>query len=307
MELHHTDRIFFDETSHSYVLDGEELLMGVTELMRKHNLGADYSGIPDSVLKKAAEVGTEIHKEIQDYENGESVFASELIDDYKRLGLKFIESEYRVSDFALVASAVDMVYEGSGQGKVILADIKSTEKLHRRALEWQLGIYKTLFESQNPDVEVESLFCLHIDKKTRKIKGFIPIDGVSEDEVKSLLSAEAEGLIYIDENAVSDASLVLNENDVRTYVSSAVEIAALKERIKEIEKGLKGYDEQLLEYMSDNNIDELSAPGGVFKRKASYQQTRVDSAKLKKSYPAVFEKCSKVVEVAASITFKPTE
>lgn len=307
MELQHTDRIFFDETSHSYVLDGDELLMGVTELMRKHNLGADYSGIPDSVLKRAAEVGTGLHKEIQDYENGESVFASELIDEYKKLGLKFIESEYQVSDFSLVASAIDMVYEGSARDKAILVDIKSTEKLHRRSLEWQLGIYRTLFEAQNPGIEVEALFCLHIDKKTRRIKGFIPIDGVSADEVKSLLSTEAEGLIYIDENAVHDASLALNENDIRSYVSSAVEIAALKERIKEIEKGLKGYDERLLAYMSDNNIDELAAPGGVFKRKAPYQQTRVDSAKLKKTYPTVFEKCSKVIEVAASITFKPTE
>lgn len=304
MELTHDSRVFFDPTSHSYMLDDETLLMGVTQLMRKHNLGADYSGIPESVLKKAAAIGSELHKEIQDYENGETILATELIDEYKKLGLRFIESEYQVSDFQTVASAIDMVYEGSSKDSVILVDIKSTEKLHRRALDWQLGIYRTLFERQNPGVNVEGLFCLHIDKKARRVNGLYPIDGVSDEEVDALLQAERDGLIYVDENDKPCADVVLNEDELQSYIEQAVKIAELKATIKQIEGWMKAYDERMLAYMVDNNIDEMSAPGGVFKMTAAYTQARVDSSKLKKTWPAVYEKCVKNVDVAASISFK---
>ena len=304
MELKHSDRIYFDPVSHSYLLDDEKLLMGVTELMSKHGLGADYCGIRQDVLDRAAAIGTELHREIQDYENGETIFASELIDDYKKLGLKFIESEYPVSDYEIVASAIDGVYEGSKPDSVILVDFKFTEKYHRRALEWQLGIYKYLFERQNPGKNVEALFCLHGDKKTRRIKGFYPVDGVSAEEVEALLQAEREGLIYVDENAVPDASLVLPEDELQTYVAQAAQIADLKAKINEIEGAMKFCDERLLAYMADNNLDEMAAPGGVFKRKKAYTQTRVDSAKLQKLFPAVYEKVTKVTEVAASLSYK---
>ena len=310
MELHHDDRVFFDPISHSYLLDGDVLLMGVTELMRKHNLGADYGNIPASILKKAAEEGTAIHKEIEDYDSGEAIFASELIDEYRDIclanGLKSVESEYPITDYETIASAIDKVYENRN-GKAVLVDIKTTLDFHRRALQWQLGIYKVFFERLNPDKEVEGCFCLWIDKKTRKIKGLIPIEPVSAEEVAALIEAERNGLIYIDENDIPDASLVLKEDELATYISKANEIAALKAKIKEIEAGLKFYDEQMLAYMADNNLDEMAAPGGVFKRKKSYTQTRVDSAKLQKLYPAVFEKVTKQVEVAASLSFKPTE
>lgn len=308
MEIAHSNRIFFDETSHSYLLDDEKLLMGVTELIRKHNLGGvDYSGIPAETLRKAAAEGTAIHKELQDYENGVTIFATELIDEYKKLNLKFVESESPVSDYEIVASAIDMVYEGSAPDKVLLVDIKSTQKYHRRYLEWQLGIYRTLFERQNPGLKVEGLFCLHIDKKTRKIKGFYPVEGVSDAEVDALLQSEREGLIYVDENDKPSADLVLEQNELQSYIEQAAKIAELKAAVKQIEDGLKVYDERILAYMADNNLDEMAAPGGVFKRKNSYTQTRVDSAKLQKTWPAVYEKCVKVVSVAASVSFKPNK
>lgn len=307
MELNHSDRIYFDPTSHSYLLDDEKLLIGVTELMKKHNLSADYSGIRKDVLEKAAAAGTELHREIQEYLEGKTIFATELIDEVKELNLKFVEAEYPVSDFELVASAIDLVCEGSAPDSVILIDIKATEKYHRRALEWQLGIYKDLFERQNPDIKVEALYCLHLDKKQRKIKGYYPVDGVSTDEVAALLDAEKDGLIYVDENNIPDASVVLQEDEIQTYVAQAVQIADLKAKIKEIEGAMKFCDERLLAYMADNNLDEMSAPGGVFKRKKAYTQTRVDSAKLQKLFPAVYEKVTKVTDVAASISFKPNK
>lgn len=310
MELTRNNRVFFEPLSHTYTLEDGTLLMGVTELMKKHNLSADYSGISEETLKRAAEEGTAIHQEIEAYDNGEAIFASELIDEYRDLcdknGLKSVASEYPVSDYEIVASAIDKVYEGPKKGAVIV-DIKSTQKLHRRALEWQLGIYDVLFKRDNPDTPIEGNYCLWIDKKTRKIKGLVPIEPVSEVEVLALLEAEKNGLIYVDENDKPDASLVIPEEELTGLVANARTIAELKAQIKFIEDKIAEHYGKLLEYMEANNLEEMAAPGGVFKRKAAYTQTRVDSAKLKKDFPAVFQKVAKEINCKGSVSFKPTE
>ena len=310
MELKQSSRVYFDPTSHTYLLDGDTLLMGVTELMKKHGLSADYSGISEAVLQNAAEEGTAIHKEIEAYDNGESVFAPELIDDYKRIldsyGLKSVASEYPVSDYELVASAIDKVYEGP-KGGAILVDVKTTVELHRRALEWQLGIYSVLFQRENPDIKIDGYFCLWIDKKKRTIRGLVPINPVSEAEVVALLDSERSGQVFVDLNDKPDASLVLQGEELSTYVANAVQIAELKAQIKMIEEAMSTASDKLLNYMEANNLDEMAAPGGVFKRKASYTQVRVDNAKLKKDFPAVFTKVAKEIQVKGSVSFKKKE
>lgn len=307
MELKHSDRIYFDPVSHSYLLDEEKLLMGVTELMSKHGIGANYGGIKQEVLDNAAAIGTELHKEIQDYENGETIFASDLIDDYKKLGLKFIESEYQVSDYELIASAIDGVYEGSKPNSVILVDFKFTEKYHRRALEWQLGIYKYLFERQNPGIKVESLFCFHGDKKTRRMKGFYPVEGVTAEEVEALLDAERNGLIYIDENAVPDITEALTESEAQALAENASRIADLEATLKSLKEADDAIRGKLLDYMEDNNLTEIACPGGKFTRKAAYTQTRVDSKALESKFPAVYAKVLKTTSVKSSISYKPNK
>lgn len=307
MELKHSDRIYFDPTSHSYLLDDERLLIGVTELMKKHNLSADYSCIRKDVLEKAAAVGTELHREIQDYLAGETIFATDLIDEVKKLNLKFVEAEYPVSDFELVASAIDLVCEGSAPDTAILIDIKATEKYHRRALDWQLGIYQHLFERQNPDIKIEGLYCLHLDKKVRRIKGFYPVEGVTADEVEALLQAERDGLIYVDENAVPDITEALTETEAKTLAENANKMAELEATLKALKEADESVRSKLLDYMESNNITEVACPGGKFTRKAAYTQTRVDSKALEAKFPAVYSKVLKTTNVKSSISFKPNK
>ena len=302
MQLHHDNRVFFENTTHSYLLDGEKLLMGVTSLMKKHSLSADYGGIKKEVLENAAKEGTAIHHELQDYEEGKTVFASELIDEYKRLGLKFIEAEYPVSDYELVASAIDMVYEGSKPNTVSLWDIKCTSKYHQRALEWQLGIYKVLFEKQNPDIEVESCYCLWIDKKARKINRVIRVEPVTKEEVEALLDCERRGVLYVDGQTTPGADLVLSNTELAMYVDSYDKILKFKEKIKEAEEVLKGLDERILQYLTKQGVEEMEGPEGIrFKVKKPYTSERVDSTALKKNFPAVYEKCKKTTTTGASL------
>lgn len=306
MELAHNNRVFFEPVSHSYTLDDGTLLMGVTELMAKHGLSADYAGIKKEVLENAAKEGTALHHEIQDYENGLAILNSPFIEDYKKLGLKFIESEYPVSDFEMIASAIDGVYEGSKKNSVILIDYKFTQKLHTRALQFQLGIYRYLFLQQNPKLTVEACYCLWGDKKTRKIKSLIPIEPVSEAEVLALLDAERNGLLYEDNYVEPTLDLVLGENAI-TYAANIGKVARLKAEIKAIEDGLKTFDDAIIQYMEEHGITSMDTPDGKLTKRAGSVQERADSEKLKTKFPHIWDSVKKTVSTKASLTFKLNE
>lgn len=308
MHLVNNNRVYFDDVSHTYLLDDDKVLTGVTTLMKKYGLSPDYSGIPESVLRKAAEEGTAIHKEIEDYLNGVSVLNTELIEDYKTLNKKFplkhIASEYIVSDNETVASAIDGVFEGQKfNNTVMLIDYKTTTQVHTRSLEWQLGIYKVLFERQNPGIKVDDCWCLHIDKKKRRILKLIRINPVSELEVDALLAAEKNGKPYVDTFTPASASLAIQEN-LPTYIRQINLISELKARLKEAEAFIKDCDSKFIAYMQENNLVELSTGEGTIKLKNGYQRKTVDTAKLAKDYPQLASKYEKITEVSPSIIYK---
>ena len=306
MELARNSKVFFEEFSHIYLLDGK-VLMGVTSLMKKHHLSADYSNIRKEVLEQAAEIGTAIHKEIEAYDNGDSVVMTDLLKEYRKLGLKHIASEYLVSDDEMVASSIDGVYEGSVENSVILVDYKTTSKVHTRALEWQLGVYSVLFRRQNPDINVEGCFCLHIDKHKRKILGFIPITPVTEEEVNALFDCERRGEIYQDK-AVHEVTPFIAEVDLASYLANYMKVQEMKAAVKELESRLKEIDSQILQHMIDKGINEMQAGDeGVFRVTKEYTKTTLDSTKLKKDLPEVYEKYSKETKVSASLSFKQSK
>ena len=309
MELKNNSKIYFEPTSHTYLMDGETLLMGVTELLAKHNLSADYAGIKKDVLENAAKEGTRLHEMIEGYDSGETILNSPLIEQYKKIcaenGLKFVANELLVSDEEMVASKIDGVYE-LANGHYALVDYKFTQKIHWRPLAWQLGVYKVFFERQFPGAIVDATYVLHGDKKTDRLNGLYPVTPVSESEVDALLDAERKGIIYIDENATTDISEVLGDG-VAHYIDAVVAIADMKAKLKEAEDTLKDIDKKILRYMEDNNLDELQAGGGVIKRKKGSIQTRVDSDKLKNKFPHIWEMVKKEVPVSGSISYKPNK
>lgn len=304
IKLTQNDRVFFEPLSHTYLLDGEVLLPGVTELMKKYHLGADYSGIKEATLKKAAEEGTALHDEIEKYESGDAILITPFIQQYQKLGLRCIATEYLVSDNATVASKIDGVYYGKEKNGVILVDFKFTQKYHRAALEAQLSIYKALFEQQNPALHVEALYCLWGDKKTRTVKELIPVADLGPEWVAELLSCEKDGRVFIDPREAPQAALALTEAEISDVVAKAAKVEELKAAVKEIEAALKGYYDRVRDYMLEHNLEEMEADGGVFKLKKSYTQTRIDTDLLKKKWGNAYRECSKTTTVAASVSFK---
>lgn len=311
MKLTNNNKIYFEPLSHTYIGPDGKILSGLTGLMAKHSLSPDYSHIPEKVLMAAAEKGTEIHKLLQDYDEGNALLNEPLIEEYRNAihaaGLTHVASEYLVSDNEIVATFIDKVYDTGIPNVVDLADVKTTLKVHKRSLAWQLGANVVLFERQNPGIKVRNVFCIHIDKDTRKLKGLVPITPVSADEVDALLLAEKEGRVYIDLHEEPSAELILTDAELTAYVTQQSEIARLKEQIKSIENTIKVLDDRVLAYMTENNLETLEGGGGVFKVKKAYERATIDTARLKKIQPGIYEQYKKVTTVAASLTFKPNE
>ena len=311
MKLIENNQIYFEPLSHTYIGPNEKILSGLTGLMAKHSLSPDYSHIPEKVLMAAAEKGTAIHKLLQDYDEGNSLLNEPLIEEYRNAihdaGLTHIASEYLVSDNEIVATFIDKVYDTGIPNVVDLADVKTTIKVHKRSLAWQLGANVVLFERQNPGIKVRNVFCISIDKDTRKFKGLVPITPVSEAEVDALLQAERDGRIYIDQHDEPTAELVLTDEELATYVAQASEMARLKEQAKAIEDGLKALDKRVLDYMLEHNLESMEGGGGVFKVKKAYERASVDVERMKRTNPGLYEMYKKTTTVAASISFKPNK
>lgn len=294
-DLKQCEGVMFDELTHSYIC-GDRILSGVTSLMAKHGLSADYSGIPESVLKKAAERGTAIHSLLEDYDNGMPTVEDATIRAYKKLGLKVICSEYLVSDHEIAASFIDKVLEDGS-----LADVKTTSEVHTESVSWQLSIYAYLFERQNPGMKVPALYCIHIRNGRAKL---IPLNRVSDSEVEELFRAERDGRAYSrPDNSVS-VTEALTESEAMALTDALSKIAAYTAAVKTEEAKAEELKNRLYDYMTEHNLNEVSCEGGKFVRKAESVQIRLDSKTLKEKEPEIFEKYSKEISVKGSITFK---
>ena len=292
--LQQCTRVKFDDFTHTYLLDNERFLMGVTTLMRKHGLAPDYSGIAEDVLKKAAERGSKVHKDIENYCNGEAVAMTPELKAYIGCGVKAIANEYLVTDYNVVASSIDIVAD-AGNGKVNLIDIKTTSQLHHNALSWQLSIYAFLFGLANPDVEIAGLYALHIKNGKAQL---VPVAWKREEEITELLLCEHKGELFTpkqEELPTTTTSMLAELEQVSEKITLVK--ASLKE-LEEIEKEVKG---RLLQEMEEKALKTLENGPLKVTYVAPYTKEAVDTKKLKEVMPEVYEKYKKVSNVGASL------
>lgn len=295
MRLRKNKEVAFNEWLHVYTASDGHTLIGVTELMKRHGLSPDYGGISKDVLEKAAARGTAIHQLLQDYDDGKAVIEDENLKAYKALGLKVHCSEYLVSDNEIVATFIDKVLDDCS-----LADVKSTSSVHRRPLEWQLSIGAYLFELQNPGKKVPHLYCIHVRDGKAKL---IEVNRIPNEAVERLIECERCGVVYSDNPVPADAAIALEEQAV-VLAEQLDQIARLKLAIKETEQASAELQQRLYDYMTENNLDEMACELGTFVRKAPYTKKSLDSARLKKEKPELYEQYLKESEIKGSITFK---
>lgn len=161
---------YIDET-HTYLYDGI-VLPSITQLL-KCKFGGKYDGIPKATLNRAAELGTAVHKAIEDFERqGIEADLPELRNwRFLKKAYQFecLDNEVPVVLFkdgeAVAAGRLDLVL--AEKDSIGLGDIKRTSTLDKQYLTYQLNCYRVAY-MQCYNAEIAFLRGVHLRNDVRK-------------------------------------------------------------------------------------------------------------------------------------------
>lgn len=283
--------VVFDSENHTYTLDGKKL-SGITSLLDRQLFKDKYSGIPEDILRKAAERGTYIHQCCELVDEGFTCNTMEAT-NYKYLkekcGLVVEESEYLVSDNENYASCIDKVYRVT-DNTFSLGDIKTTYKLNKEYVQWQLSIYAYLFELQNPSAKVSSIFAIWLRGETNQI---VELERVPNEKVRDLLEADSKGLQYEQHETMP---ILFNEIE-GLIIDIESQLKALTEQKKTLTDGA-------MRAMVQAGLYSWKGDRVSITRKTASTRKSFDKEKFEKDYPNVYDKYIKETPVSESLLIK---
>ena len=173
-----TIEFFADE--HVYYIDGIKV-PSVTQVVASV-LPSQYKDIDPAILKRAADKGVFLHKEIELFELSGVIGYTEEFKNYRRLKkshqfepieneiLIYIEHEGK----PVCAGRLDMIIKSKDHDGLGIGDIKRTYNIHHDHLKLQLNLYALGYE-QTYQKEINFLRCIHLRNTERNyIK--VPLD-----------------------------------------------------------------------------------------------------------------------------------
>ena len=184
---------YIDE-SHTYIFNGV-ILPSITQIL-KVKFGNKYLGVSNSTFERAANLGTEVHKAIEDYETKgiENIELKELRNYVflkVRNNFKCLKNEVPIvlflDDKPVAAGRVDFILEQNGQ--VGIADIKRTSTFDKEYVAYQTNLYRIGYQ-QTYGEDITFLRGLHLRDNTRKYIELPINEEMSLDLVKKYLEKE---------------------------------------------------------------------------------------------------------------------
>lgn len=291
MKLNDSGVIFIEEPR-SYWF-GDKQLEGLTGMIGRQLFPDKYKAVPEKVLANAAKRGHKIHEDIQMYDMIGEV-GSDAVKWYAELKKKekfeVIDSEYLVTDKTHFASAIDKVLVKNG--KVCLADIKTTYELDKDYISWQLSIYKYLFNLINPDIKVDKLYAIWVRNGAKMYE----VPEIPQEEVIELLECEREGRQYVrkDVATTQDEKAIAV---VRQMADVLVEIA-------DLEAKRDAFKKQLEEMFEQFGVEKWETDHFIISRAKSYTKEIFNVKKFKADNPELAKEYINHTEVNSSIRIK---
>lgn len=285
--------VVFNKKDHTYHLDGKQL-KGVTGILERELFPTKYLGVDEDTLQKAADYGTQVHEQIAE-DDGVDEFVLDEVLNYRKIitanNLKPIAHEYLVTDSLNYASSIDLVFENE-DGTVDIADIKTTYKLDKDYVSWQLSIYAYMFELCNPGLKVSNLYGLWLreDKSS-----YEKVYRHSDDEIKRLLADDAAGVVFVPDSTEMPSDIVEMASELEACFTM------LKRYEKQYKEREKEFKSRLTALMGDAGIYNITLGGLKISYVKGYTKSTLDSTRLKKEMPEVAEKYTKTTNVLPTI------
>lgn len=176
MEFRDTESLRFNEERHEYTLDNGRPLVSVTTVLKHAGVYGEYDSVPPEILKRAGEIGTEVHDKIERHlKYGEPLSSdNRSVQSYlKSFGNFNLLDLLTTSHTEVRLFHPDLYYAGTIDwlgwihGELSIIDWKTTNKLNHEAVELQTAAYAELVRV-NLAEPVESpirRYALHLDKK----------------------------------------------------------------------------------------------------------------------------------------------
>lgn len=178
--------IEFIEETHTYLVNGM-IVPSVSQILRSTLFSKQYEGVPKFRLEQAAQFGTNVHKAIEtdvtdDLSLVEKLCYDEWIKIKNKNNISVIAQEQVVHYEDKYCGTFDGLFEIDG--KIYLNDFKTTYKLDKEYLSWQLSFYKLAYENMY-DKKIDGLVAVWLPKK--RIGEFVEIEIKSKEEVLELV------------------------------------------------------------------------------------------------------------------------
>lgn len=295
----HKSEVIFDSEHHSYTLDGVQL-EGITGMISRQLFPNKYDNIPENVVRKAAERGSLIHSQCQIFDDMGVDMGAEEVTGYKclidRHGLQYETSEYLVSDNKHYASCIDKVYR-EDKNTYHLGDIKTTYKLDKEYVRWQLSVYAYLFELQNPNVKVGRLFAIYLRGDKAEL---VDVERIPKEVIIDLMDCDVKGIQF--DNPYNKID---NDNSMPVFYRE------MEQSIIDIDSQCRYWANKKKE-LTDGVMREMVKAGAYswkgdsisFTRKKDSIRKDFDKKAFEKDYPELYKEYLKDTPVVGSVTLK---
>lgn len=283
--------MLFDQEQHTYTNTETGIqYKGITGTLIHRLFPDKYKEIPKRIIENAARRGTMIHEEIELIEtigiNPTTAEGKAYVALKNEYGLKFLESEYTVSDLDHYATNIDAIYEVSDT-EVDIVDFKTTYRFDRESVSWQLSICAHFFEKNNPHIKVRNLYGVWL---RHDIAQFIEVERHSIGEINALIEADQQDIPYEYSPAFPD------------YISENINrLCALNKRIKELTEEYSTIQAEILQNMTENGDKSFDTGDILFTVVAPSVRETFDSKKFKAEHEELFGQYIKTSKTKESL------
>ena len=294
-----TAPVFFTSEPHEYthITEGYKLT-GVTTIMGQTLFPDKYAGIPEDVLKRAAQRGTQIHEacQLDDAIPTENP-AFEEVRSYQRLkqkhGITMLCSEYLVADLEnKIASKIDCV-----DTNLNLYDIKTTSVLDTEGVSWQLSFYAYFFDLMNPATPCGDLYAIWLRGDEYKL---VKVHKHTAKEVQEVITLWTLGLQKVSADRSQHPAVV-------RALSLSERINELKQQLQALQKEQDDALQQLQPIMEQEGIRKIVTTRATITYTPASVVWRFDSKRFQSEHPEQYRQYETTTERKPSFRIPPIE
>lgn len=299
-----TPYVTFDDIIHEYTNVYGVTVLSVTQLLRKHGLSPDYSGVSKALLEYSAEIGTKRHADLQmaieyngEYKSDDPAVRWFMESIYPRYVDWHCEQMVWIDDVANpipVAGHIDAWAWDPKTDRYIIIDFKTTSSFHHDSVAWQDTIYRKLWAFTNglPEDKAD-IAGFHMPNKGGC--KWIDLDPIPERTVMELMEAERDGLPFMQET-----DMILSEGNQALMAEFESRILELKQ----IEENYKAFKENLYKAMSEHGVSNIDTPSLSITLVRPTTKSSFDSKSFKEKHKDLYEEFLTTSTVKGSLRVK---